>query len=414
MSLNIENAPAIAAAAAVGAVLPLSQRVEERLPGRDSFTPPKGLQGLAAAPMQDEGAPPLVLEDISFVERPIRDDAHDDRDDPDGAEEAAGPRVVAVLVDARAATTPGLQTLTVSQPATPSLPTAGAPDVLPAPYQLQQANTLLLGTVLPAPVQLQQAGLPVPAPVLQAPAPNVAPAMPGVPAPVTAESAVTKPAASPASAVPTPAGEATPSSAFTRAAGPTARGGSAQRDIAALRTHPAAGSAPAPTADRPADAPAPAEPVTRLDAGGTPGGQGDTASTLAASTREVASQQGEQRAGHEAGQARSHESAQTRRHVQHIQQAQQTNEMLARRSAAPEISYPFLTMGPGNSATIRLPPGQSYVTVLPSSRAVAQALSASPLPEGLDLRLAESTATEADSATDADERQKRQRGREHS
>ncbi len=436
MSLNIENAPAISASTAVGAVLPLSQRVEERHPGRDASAPPKGLQGLAAASSQDDDAAYLLLEDISFVERPLRGDADDD--DLEVVMKAECPRAIAILVTARAATAPALQVLASSQPIPPSFPPTGMPTHAPAAAPLQPsvastpaaspvatalaASTLAAPRVAPValmPAAMSPAAQHVGSAVLPG-APHLTPAaVPAAAAPVMGEAAALP---SPQAAAAVPTGETVVLPSPARGSGTAQRGGAWQREAAASKATVVAGGASAAPTDRVADAPVAVEPVARQEAGNTPvgqGGQGEAAAALPSSAREVAGQQAEQRSGQEAGQARSHEMTQKQRHVEHIKQVQQTNELLARRSAAPEISYNFLTWGPGNAAVIRQPtgphlPGQQHFTVHTSSPAVWKALSASALPEGLHMQLAESSAAEVDSATDADERRQRKRGREHS
>ncbi|WNH52964.1 hypothetical protein [Stenotrophomonas oahuensis] len=110
----------------------------------------------------------------------------------------------------------------------------------------------------------------------------------------------------------------------------------------------------------------------------------------------------------EAAQTRGDTHAATQRSVQHVQQAQKTQEMLAQRARGESrVEYSFNSWGAGHAVVARQQGG--HWTLQPSSTRVSQALGSSTAPDGVQVRLAgEGQGVDAALETDPDGRRRQQ------
>ena len=94
--------------------------------------------------------------------------------------------------------------------------------------------------------------------------------------------------------------------------------------------------------------------------------------------------------------------------MQHVQQAQKTQEVLAQRARGESrVDYSFNSWGAGHAVVARQQGG--HWTLQPSSTRVSQALGSSAGPDGVQVRLAgEGKGVDAALATDPDGRRRQQ------
>ncbi len=133
-----------------------------------------------------------------------------------------------------------------------------------------------------------------------------------------------------------------------------------------------------------------------------------TAPPQAMSAQEAATRHGADAASSDAAQTRGETQAATQRSVQHVQQAQKTQEMLAQRARAESrVDFTFTSWGPRHAVVARQQGG--HWILQPSSTRVSQALSSSTAPDGVPVRLAgEGQGVDAVLATDPDGRRRQQ------
>lgn len=185
-----------------------------------------------------------------------------------------------------------------------------------------------------------------------------------------------------------------------------ARAQAARAASAATATTPAAGPdqnrMPTRTAQGTVQA---AAPEVRAAAEGH---ETSTAPMPAMSTQESMARHAADVATSEASQNRSETQAATRRSVQHVQQAQKTQEVLAQRARGESrVDYSFNSWGAGHAVVARQQGG--HWTLQPSSTRVSQALGSSAGPDGVQVRLAgEGKGVDAALATDPDGRRRQQ------
>lgn len=148
-----------------------------------------------------------------------------------------------------------------------------------------------------------------------------------------------------------------------------------------------------------------AAPETRTAAEGR---ETSTAPMPAVSTQEAAARHTADAATSEAAQTRGETQTATQRSVQHVQQAQKTQEMLAQRARGESrVDYSFNSWGAGHAVVARQQGG--HWTLQPSSTRVSQALGSSTAPEGMQMRLTgEGQGVDAALATDPDGRRRQQ------
>ena len=185
-----------------------------------------------------------------------------------------------------------------------------------------------------------------------------------------------------------------------------ARAQAARAASAASAAAPAAGSdqnrMPARAAQETARAAAP-EASAAVD-----GRETSTAPMPAMGPQEGAARHAADAATSEAAQTRGDTQTATQRSVQHVQQAQKTQEMLAQRARAESrVDFSFNSWGAGHAVVARQQGG--HWTLQPSSTRVSQALGSSTAPDGVQMRLTgEGQAVDAALATDPDGRRRQQ------
>lgn len=133
-----------------------------------------------------------------------------------------------------------------------------------------------------------------------------------------------------------------------------------------------------------------------------------TAPPQAMSAQDAAPRHSADAATSDAAQTRGETQAATQRSVQHVQQAQKTQEMLAQRARAESrVDFTFTSWGAGHAVVARQQGG--HWTLQPSSTRVSQALSSSTAPDGVPVRLTgEGQGVDAVLATDPDGRRRQQ------
>ncbi len=181
-----------------------------------------------------------------------------------------------------------------------------------------------------------------------------------------------------------------------------ARAQAARAASAASATAPVAGADQNRMSTRTAQAPAP-------EAGAAADGRDTSTAPLpAVSTQEAAAQHTAEAATGEAAQTRGEAQTAVQRSVQHVQQAQKTQEMLAKRAhAESRVDFSFNSWGAGHTVVARQQGGQWILQ--PSSTRVSQALGSSAAPDGMHMRLnGDGQGVDAALDTDPDGRRRQQ------
>lgn len=181
-----------------------------------------------------------------------------------------------------------------------------------------------------------------------------------------------------------------------------ARAQAARAASAASATAPVAGADQNRMSTRTAQAPAP-------EAGAAADGRDTSTAPLpAVSTQEAAAQHTAEAATGEAAQTRGEAQTAVQRSVQHVQQAQKTQEMLAKRAhAESRVDFSFNSWGAGHTVVARQQGGQWILQ--PSSTRVSQALGSSAASDGMDMRLnGDGQGVDAALDTDPDGRRRQQ------
>lgn len=184
----------------------------------------------------------------------------------------------------------------------------------------------------------------------------------------------------------------------------------ARAALAASDTAAAAGPAHSSMSTRTAQGNA---QVAAPEAGAAADGREPTTAAMPAmNMQEAAARHTVDAATSEAAQSRGETQAATQRNVQHVQQAQKTQEMLAQRARGESrVDYSFNSWGAGHAVVARQQGG--HWTLQPSSTRVSQALGSSTAPDGVQMRLtAEGQGVDAALATDPDGRRRQQQEQE--
>lgn len=425
MSLTIQNNAAVEAVNAIAPVQSLAKRMEHEhskagLPLRSDAKPkPAPIsassssaahsdgvgQGVttssapssaaasesASAPehVQEPSAPlpdPIELPDVSMDEprETIRDDDSCDvqREDADAFIERVVPRVVPADMPW---VLPALSPASGLPFIAPHPSADGMPHARPQPGQAAHAATL--------PWMPKGSAVFVP-PQAAAPVPTAA-AAPLAAAPATTQPATTEPGA--------PQQPAAASNGGTASTASTASTATTATFTATALVANAGAAALAGQGGPRADA-----PETKAPAQGSGQDTGSAPPALTPATQEAVTRQAGDTVASEAGQARSEANAATQRSVQHVQQAQKTQEALAQRARAESrVEVSFNSWGAGHSVVGRQQNGQWVMT--PSTARVGMALSNSAVPDGLQVRVAGAgDRVDACGATDADGRRRQQ------